>query len=58
MGPKEAAIFVKEIKPKLAIPMHYYEGSKHPMDPNKFVEEMKDSGIEVKVLNPGEVYEK
>lgn len=53
MGPKEAAVFVKEIKPELAIPIHY-DSEKHPMDPKRFAEEMKDSDIKVKILNQGE----
>ncbi|MBN2202894.1 MAG: MBL fold metallo-hydrolase [Candidatus Aenigmarchaeota archaeon] len=49
MGPKEAAIFVNEINPEIAIPFHY-NSPKFPMDPKNFVDEMKGSGIEVKVL--------
>ncbi|PJE57747.1 MAG: hypothetical protein COU82_00305 [Candidatus Portnoybacteria bacterium CG10_big_fil_rev_8_21_14_0_10_38_18] len=56
MGPREAAIFIKDIKPKLAIPIHY-DGPKHPMDPNKFFKKMKDSSIKVKVLNNRESIE-
>lgn len=53
MGPVEAAIFIKEIKPKMAIPIHY-DNPRHPMDPNKFSDEMKDSGITVRILNDEE----
>lgn len=53
MGPMEAAVFIKEIKPKMAIPIHY-DSPRHPMDPNKFSNEMKDSGIKVRILNDEE----
>lgn len=53
MGPEEASKFIKDIKPKLAIPMHY-DGPMHPMDPEKFINEMKDSNIKVKILKNNE----
>lgn len=56
MGPREAAIFAKEINPKMAIPIHY-DSPKHPMDPKKFSEEMKGSDIKVKILSNGESIE-
>jgi len=49
MDPKEARIFVEEIKPKLAIPIHF-ESPKHPVDPNEFIAEMKDSDVKAIVL--------
>lgn len=52
MGPIEVAAFVKEINPKIAIPMHY-DSPQHPMDPNKFLNEMKESDIKVQILNKG-----
>jgi len=56
MGPTEAAIFIKEIKPRLAIPIHY-EGIDHPMDPQKFLDEMSKSGINVQILKNRETIE-
>lgn len=56
MSPEEAAIFIKEIKPKLAIPIHY-DSPSHPMDPNEFIKQMKDSNIKVKILNKDESIE-
>lgn len=53
MGPMEAAVFVKEINPKMVIPIHY-DSPQHPMDPNKFLEEMKEFNIKVQILNNGE----
>jgi L-ascorbate metabolism protein UlaG (beta-lactamase superfamily) len=46
MPPKEAATCVKEFKPKVAIPYHYL-GQK----PEEFVEAMKGTPIEVRLLN-------
>jgi len=56
MGSEEAAIFVNEIKPKLAIPIHY-DSERHLRDPTKFLEAMKGSNILVKILNHGESVE-
>ncbi|MDD5625980.1 MAG: MBL fold metallo-hydrolase [Patescibacteria group bacterium] len=56
MGPMEATVFVKEINPKMAIPIHY-DSPRHPMDPNKFLEEMKGSDIKVQILKNGESIE-
>lgn len=47
MNPKEAAKFVKEINPKLTIPVHY-DSPNYPVDTNDFVKEME--GYNVKVL--------
>jgi len=53
----EAVEFVKRIKPKIAIPMHY----DHPLDkeikPKELAERLKGAGIEVKVLVFGESLE-
>ncbi|MBN1377444.1 MBL fold metallo-hydrolase [Candidatus Woesearchaeota archaeon] len=56
MGPKEAAVFVKQINPEIAIPIHY-DSPGHPMDPDRFVDEMRDSYIEVRVLGDKEYFE-
>lgn len=56
MGPMEAVIFVKEINPKIVIPFHY-DSPQHPMDPNKFLDEMKETNIKVEILNNGESIE-
>lgn len=59
MGPKEAAIAVSLIKPKIVIPMHYGTFPVLEQTPKKFVEEVKNKTPEVKVvtLNLGETYE-
>lgn len=46
MPPKDAAVCVREFKPKVAIPYHYL-GQK----PEEFVEAMKGAPIEVRLLN-------
>jgi len=56
MGSEEAALFVNEIKPKLAIPIHY-DSENHLRDPTRFLEAMKNSNIPVKILNPKETVE-
>lgn len=56
MSPMEAAVFIKEINPKMVIPIHY-DSPQHPMDPNRFLEEMKESNIKVRILNNGESIE-
>ncbi|MFH1053049.1 MAG: MBL fold metallo-hydrolase [Candidatus Woesearchaeota archaeon] len=45
----EAAKFVKEIKPKLAIPIHY-SSPKYPTTTDEFENQMSDSGIKIKIL--------
>ncbi len=59
MGPREAAIAVSLIKPKVAIPMHYGTFPVLEQTPEKFVEEVKKTAptVKVVVLNPGESYE-
>jgi L-ascorbate metabolism protein UlaG (beta-lactamase superfamily) len=46
MTPAEAAMCVKEFKPKVAIPYHYM-GQK----PEEFAEALKGQPIEVRLLN-------
>lgn len=46
MTPAEAAACVKEFKPKVAIPYHYMG-----QNPQEFVDALKGSGIEVRLLN-------
>jgi len=54
MNLKEAAKFVKEINPKLAIPIHY-DNPRFPVDVNEFVKETE--GYNIKVLKNGESIE-
>lgn len=51
----QAVKFTKEINPKLAIPMHY-DSPNYSRDTKSFIESMKDSSIEVRVLGFGESY--
>lgn len=53
MNPKVAALFCKEINPKLAIPMHY-DNPKFPMDPELFGKAATEAGLAFKVLKNGE----
>ncbi|RLF14783.1 MAG: metal-dependent hydrolase [Thermoprotei archaeon] len=59
MGPKEAAVAVSLIKPKVVIPMHYATFPVLVKSPDEFLEEVKKRAPEVKavVLKPGEVYQ-
>lgn len=56
MSPQDAATYVKEIGPKIAIPSHY-ETPKDKVKPEEFRNEMKGSGIEVKILGHKESFE-
>ncbi len=53
MDGKEAVRFVKEINPKLVIPIHY-SSPKYPTTTDEFEKEMQDSGINFKILKDGE----
>lgn len=53
---EEAKEQLLSLKPKIAIPMHY-DNSAYPVDPTDFIEAMKDTGIDVKVLGDGETIE-
>lgn len=53
MGPDEAARFVREINPQLAVPIHY-ESPKMNVRPEQFAEHLRGSNIECKILAPGE----
>lgn len=56
MSPIAAAAMTYDIQPKLAIPMHY-DNPKYHVDPEVFVRSMAGSGIEVRLLKPGESVE-
>lgn len=49
MNPKEAAELVNEIKPKIAVPIHYGVVVGTKKDPKKFIE-LLDTNIDGKVL--------
>jgi L-ascorbate metabolism protein UlaG (beta-lactamase superfamily) len=55
MGPKEAAMAARMIKPEIAIPMHY--GTWPPIDsnPREFQEILKGE-VKVPILSPGETF--
>jgi len=53
MDPFEAAGWVKLIKPRFTIPMHYHN-PKFITDPQLFVQAMDGSNVEVRVLSDGE----
>lgn len=52
MGPELAARAAEFIKPRVAIPVHYNTWPPIAQDPAKF----KPSGVEVKVMRPGEIW--
>ncbi len=54
MGPEDAAKAVELLKPRKVIPMHYGTFPVLERDPSKFVEKVKNMGIEVIVLSSGE----
>jgi L-ascorbate metabolism protein UlaG (beta-lactamase superfamily) len=55
MGPKEAAMAARMIKPEIAIPMHY--GTWPPIDSNpKEFQELLKNEIKVPLLKPGESF--
>ncbi len=58
MDPKQAATFVKIIKPKVVIPMHYGTFPVIDKDPNEFKKLVEEyaPGVKVVVLKPGEEY--
>lgn len=53
MNIEQAKEELLKIKPQLAIPIHY-DSPRFPADVNEFVKEMKNTGIEIKVLSWGE----
>jgi len=59
LGPRTAAYATKLLKPKVVIPMHYGTFPVLTGTPDKFVEELKKQGVEVRVevLSPGETKE-
>ncbi|ADP77513.1 conserved hypothetical protein [Methanothermus fervidus DSM 2088] len=59
MDPKDAAIAVKWISPRVVIPMHYNTFPVIKQDPEEFRDLVKRESPETKVvvLNPGESYE-
>jgi L-ascorbate metabolism protein UlaG (beta-lactamase superfamily) len=60
MGPREAALAVALVKPKIVIPMHYNTFDVIKQDPEEFKSELrkiKVKGVKVVVLKPGEVYQ-
>ncbi len=50
-----AVQFVSDIKCKIAIPIHY-DSPRFPADPKDFLNKMKNSNVEVKILNFGESF--
>jgi L-ascorbate metabolism protein UlaG (beta-lactamase superfamily) len=52
MDVASAAAFLREVKPKIAIPMHY-DGRFKEADPNALAMALEGSGIEVRVLAHG-----
>ncbi len=54
MGPRDAAIAVDMIEPKMVVPMHY--GTWPPIDasPQDFADMVETPDVEVKIVQPGE----
>jgi len=53
----EAVDFVKNVKPKIAIPMHYDDPQDKNVNPADFAQKLAGSEIEVKILQFGESLE-
>ncbi|MCL6517947.1 metal-dependent hydrolase, partial [Alicyclobacillus sp.] len=54
MGPDDAALAAQWVRAKLVIPIHYNTFPVIQQDPNRFVQLLQASGIEGRVLRPGE----
>lgn len=57
MSIQEAAKFVRDIKPRLAVPVHYHSPKDRHIDPQDFVRELAGTCIETKVMEVGEILE-
>lgn len=59
MGPKEASLAVKDLNPKIVVPIHYNTSEKIKQDPEEFAQMVNQKSPEVKVqiLNPGEEFD-
>lgn len=57
MGPRDAAIAVDMIEPRMVVPMHF--GTWPPIDtsPEDFADMVDTDDVEVRILSPGEVIE-
>ncbi|NLG69459.1 MAG: metal-dependent hydrolase [Firmicutes bacterium] len=57
MGPDDALYALSLLKPRLAVPMHYDTFDVIRQDPQAFAVRARQSGVEVRVLRPGEALE-
>ena len=57
MGPDDALYALSLLKPRLAVPMHYDTFDVIRQDPQAFAVRARQSGVEVRVLRPGEAVE-
>ncbi len=57
MGIDDAVKAVEFVKPKLTIPMHYKTFDVIDVDPQEFLDKVKQKGFEAKLLGIGESYE-
>ena len=57
MGPKDAVRAAKMIQPKTVIPMHFGTFPGVAQDAEAFAAQIKEAGMDCKVLKPGEVFE-
>ena len=56
MGPREAAYACRLLKPKAVIPMHFGTFPMLTGSPEELERRIKDMGIELITLKPGETY--
>lgn len=54
MGVEDAARAARMLAPKVAVPMHYNTWDVIKQDPGEFKKALEGSGIEVRILEPGE----
>lgn len=54
MGPRDAAIAVGLIEPKIVVPMHYGTWPLIDTSPEDFAKKVDTEGVEVRIMKPGE----
>ena len=57
MGPEEALRCVKDLAPRLVVPLHYNTFPLIETDPDAFAASVRAAGVEARVLQPGEAME-
>lgn len=55
MGPEDARVAVTLLRPKTVVPIHYGTFDVLVQDPSSFVQGVREEGVDVRVLQPGQV---